>query len=74
MERFGFDIFVGSNVIVESFRPFWHSLLGAARWNFCLKLLLETKLESESLEHLIAFLAFVVQKLWSKNNKLYINP
>jgi len=31
---------------------------------------LESKLESESFEPLIGFLAFLVQKLWPKNNKL----
>jgi len=35
-----------------------------------LKFLLETRLESESFEPLIDFLAFLVQKLWSKINKL----
>ena len=35
-----------------------------------LKISLETGLESESFEPLIDFLAFLVQKLWSKINKL----
>jgi len=39
---------------------------------------LETSLESNSVEPLIDFLAFLVQKLWLKNNKLiilcYFNP
>jgi len=35
-----------------------------------LKFLLEIRLESESFEPLINFLAFLVQKLWSKINKL----
>ena len=35
-----------------------------------LKFLLKTRLESESFEALIDFLAFLVQKLWSKINKL----
>jgi len=35
-----------------------------------LKFLLETRLESESFELLIDFLAFLGQKLWSKINKL----
>ena len=35
-----------------------------------LKFSLETRLESESFEPLIDFLAFLVQKLWSKKNKL----
>ena len=35
-----------------------------------LKFSLETRLESESFETLIDFLAFLVQKLWSKINKL----
>ena len=35
-----------------------------------LKFSLETRLESESFEPLIDFLAFLVQKLWSKINKL----
>jgi len=30
---------------------------------------LETKLESQSFEPLIDFLAFLVRKLWRKNNK-----
>ena len=34
------------------------------------KFSLETRLEPESYEPLINFLAFLVQKLWSKNNKL----
>ena len=34
-----------------------------------LKFSLETRLESESFEPLIDFLAFLVQKLWSKINK-----
>jgi len=36
------------------------------------KFLLEIRLDSESFEPLINFLAFVVQKLWPKNNKLII--
>jgi len=35
-----------------------------------LKISLETRLESESFEPLIDFLAFLVQKLWSKINNL----
>jgi len=35
-----------------------------------LKFLLETRLESESFKPLIDFLAFLIQKLWSKINKL----
>jgi len=35
-----------------------------------LKFSLETRLESESFEPLIDFLAFLVQKLWSKINQL----
>ena len=35
-----------------------------------LKFSLETRPESESFEPLIDFLAFLVQKLWSKINKL----
>jgi len=44
----------------------WHrpQLLGQS---VSLKFSLETRLESESLESLINFLAFLVQKLWSKN-------
>ena len=38
-----------------------------------LKFSLETRLESESFEPLIDFLAFLVQKLWSKINKLINN-
>ena len=34
------------------------------------KLLQETRLKSESFEPLIDFLAFLVQKFWSKINKL----
>jgi len=37
---------------------------------FWLKFLLETRLQSEIFEPLIGFLAFQVQKLWHKNNKL----
>ena len=46
----------------------WHrpQLLGQS---VSLKFSLETRLESESLESLIKFLAFLVQKLWSKINK-----
>jgi len=35
-----------------------------------LKFSLETRRESESFEHLINFLEFLVRKLWPKNNKL----
>ena len=42
-------------------------LLGQSVW---LKFSLETRLESESFEPLIDFLAFLDQKLWSKINKL----
>jgi len=38
--------------------------------NVSLKFSLETRLESESFEPLVDFLAFLVQKLWSKINKL----
>ena len=34
-----------------------------------LKFLLETRLESKFFEHLISFLAFLIQQLWPKNNK-----
>jgi len=37
-----------------------------------LKFSLETRLESESFEHLIDFLAFMVHKLWPKNHKVTI--
>jgi len=40
---------------------------------FLTHFLLETRLESESIEPLIGFLLFLVQKLWPKNNKI-INP
>jgi len=36
-----------------------------------LKFSLETRLESKSFEPLINFLVFLVQKLWSKTNKLF---
>jgi len=39
-----------------------------------LKFSLETRLESESFEPLIDFLMFLVQKLWSKKNKLINYP
>ena len=39
-----------------------------------LKFSLETRLESDSFEPLIDFLAFLVQKLWSKINKLINYP
>ena len=45
----------------------WAQLLGQS---VSLKFSLETRLESESFEPLIDFLAFLVQKLWSKINKL----
>ena len=38
--------------------------------NVSLKFSMETRLESESFEPLIDFLVFLVQKLWSKINKL----
>jgi len=41
-----------------------HQLLDLIFW---LKVLLETRLKSKSFEHLIGFLASLVQKLWSKN-------
>jgi len=40
------------------------------RQSVSLKFSLETRLDSESFEPLIEFLAFLVQKLWSKKNKL----
>jgi len=39
-----------------------------------LKFSLETRLESDSFKPLIDFLAFLVQKLWSKINKLINYP
>jgi len=33
---------------------------------------LETRLESKSFEPLLGFLAFLVQKVWPKNNKILI--
>jgi len=41
--------------------------------NILLKFTLETRLESESFEPLIDFLAFLVQKLWPKVNKIIIS-
>jgi len=43
-----------------------------ARLNFLTQVFLETRLESKSFEHSIGFLAFMVQKLWSKNKKLIV--
>jgi len=40
------------------------------RSNLLTQVFLETRLKSESLEPFIAFLVFVVQKLWLKINKL----
>ena len=74
--RFRFEFFVGDVIIEASFRPFWPRLPGPGHQplngNFWLKLLLENRLESESSEPLIAFLAFVVQTLWPVNNKVII--
>ena len=55
-----------------------HTRFGHVAWpraqllgqSVSLKFSLETRLESESFEPLIYFLAFLVQKLWSKINKL----
>jgi len=51
---------------------FWLRLLGPELQpldgSILLKYLLETRLKSESFEPLIGFLAFLVQKLWSKNH------
>ena len=56
-----------SDIITEiGFWPFWLMLLGLgpnARWKYFAEVLLETRLESESFEPLIDFLAFLVQKL-----------
>jgi len=65
----------------SSWRHKWSSftvILAHAAWpraqplgqSVSLKFSLETGLESESFEPLIDFLAFLVQKLWSKINKL----
>ena len=40
-----------------------------AKWKYFAQVLLETRLESKSFGSLISFLAFLVQKLWLKNNK-----
>jgi len=56
------------------FWPFWLSLPGPGpnplNGSIFLKFLLETRLESKSLELLIDFLRFYVQKVWPKNNKI----
>ena len=67
--------------IVRDWRHKWSSfrvILACVAWpraqplveSFSLKFTLETRLESKSFEPLIDFLAFLVQKLWSKINKL----
>jgi len=69
---FGF-VFFCEQCHKEGFWPF----LAAGTWlkpqpldqSIWLKFSLETRLESESFETLIDFLAFVVQKLWPKLNK-----
>jgi len=64
---------VKSEVVLGSF---WLMLPGLGRQplgqSVLLKFSLETRLESESFEPLIDFLAFLVEKLLSKINKLII--
>ena len=58
----------------RTFRPLWPTLPGPGRQplggSISLKFSLATKLESKSFAPLIDFLTFLVQKLWSKINKL----
>jgi len=70
-------IFVGDIISRVGFWPFWFQVTWP--WSqplhefFDHKFLLETRLQSESFEPLVAILAFLVQKLWSKNNKKSIS-
>jgi len=63
-----FGFLVGDIIGGVGFRPFWQRFLGLGHQPldgiFWLKFLLETRLQSESVEPLIGFLAFLVQKLW----------
>jgi len=71
--RFWFScFFVGDVTSGIGLGLFWLRLLGPELQpldgSILLKYLLETRLKSESFEPLIGFLAFLVQKLWSKNH------
>jgi len=62
-----------SDIISEVvFGPFWRMLpgLGPLGQCFSLEFSLETRLKSNCFELLIVILVFLVQKLWSKINKL----
>ena len=65
---------MGAVIDGVGFRPFWLRLPGAGPYSldglFDSSFLLEARLEAESFEPLIGFLAFLVQKLWSKNNDI----
>jgi len=56
---------------VEVFLPFWRILSGPGRQPnepiFWIKIVLESRLSSESLQHLFGFLAYLEPKLWLKN-------
>ena len=73
LESFGFCFFVGDVISGIGFKTSWLTLPGPGPQPldiiFLLNFILETRLESESFEPLIGFLAFLVHKLWSKNNK-----
>ena len=66
--------FVGDVTNEVGLRPFWLRLSGPGLQLvdgiFWLNFLLETKIDSKSFEPLIGFLAFLVQNLWDKNNKI----
>jgi len=68
------ELFKPSKDAVASLHVFWLVCLrlGAQpqQGSVSVKFLLETRLESEPFEPLIAFLAFLIQKLRSKINKI----
>jgi len=70
-----FRFFMGTIIHGVGFMPFWFRLpvpgLQPQRGNISLKFPVETRLKSESLEPLIGFLAFLVQKFQPK--KLNLN-
>jgi len=74
MKKIGFRVFCGWSHKLDSSL----AILAQVTWaqpqegSISLKYLLETWLESQSFEPLIGFLAFLVQKLWPKNNRSII--
>ena len=68
---------MGDVITGHSFATFWPSLPGPGRQPngplFWLKFFLESRLSSESLEHLIDFLAYLEPKLWLKNQNFVKN-